>query len=94
MSFWKKKKLLKVNTFFFLIFLIFFFYFPSYDITFSKFFYSEGHFLSERYTLIKNLRSFFKDFMVFFSLSALFLLLLNYSSKKIKKKIFYLLDTN
>ena len=86
MFFLLKKKILKINTFFFFTFFIFFLYFPEYDITFSNFFYNDGQFLSERYTLIKDLRSLFKDFMVFFALGALFLLLLSYFLRKIKKK--------
>jgi len=85
MLFLIKKKILKINTFFFFAFLTFFLFFPEYDITFSNFFFNDGQFLSERYTLIKDLRSLFKDFMVFFALVAFFLLLLSYFFRKIKK---------
>ncbi len=90
MLFWIKRNILKINTFFFVIFSFFFLCFPEYDITFSNFFFSGGQFLSERFTLIKDLRSFFKNFMVFFSLGAFFLLIVNYLLKKKKKNTFTL----
>ena len=89
MLFWIKKNILEINTFFFVIFSLFFLCFPEYDITFSNFFFSGGQFLSERFALIKDLRSFFKDSMVFFSLGAFFLLIVSYFKKKIKKKTLF-----
>jgi lipid A 4'-phosphatase len=90
MLFWIKRNILKINTFFFVIFSLFFLCFPEYDIIFSNFFFSDGQFLSERLTLIKDLRSFFKDFMVLFSLSAFFLLVVSFLLKKIKGTTFTL----
>lgn len=91
MLFWTKRNILKINTFFFVIFSFFFLCFPEYDITFSNFFFSDGQFLSEKFTLIKDLRSFFKDFMIFFSIVAFSLLIFFYLLKKIKKKSIFTL---
>ena len=91
MLLWTKRNILKVNTFLFVIFSFFFLCFPEYDITFSNFFFSDGQFLSEKFTLIKDLRSFFKDFMIFFSIVAFSLLVFFYLLKKIKKKSIFTL---
>ena len=80
------KKVLLTNTFFFAFFVLLFFLFPNLDIHFSKLFFNEEKFISEKYIFVKNLRSFLKDLMVFISV---FSLLLIVAGILLKKKVFF-----
>ena len=81
------KKVLLTNTFFFAFFVLLFFLFPNLDIHFSKLFFYEEKFISEKYIFIKNLRSFLKDFMIVISVFSLLLILAGILFKK--KKCFF-----
>ena len=81
------KKVLLTNTFFFAFFVLLFFLFPNLDIHFSKLFFYEEKFISEKHIFIKNLRSFLKDFMIVISV---FSLLLIVAGLLFKKKVFFL----
>lgn len=80
------KKVLLTNTFFFAFFVLLFFLFPNLDIHFSKLFFYEEKFISEKHIFIKNLRSFLKDFMIVISV---FSLLLIVAGILLKKKVFF-----
>ena len=80
------KKVFLINTFFFAFFVLLFFLFPNLDIHFSKLFFYEEKFISEKYIFVKNLRSFLKDLMVFISV---FSLLLIVAGILLKKKVFF-----
>ena len=83
------KKVLLTNTFFFAFFVLLFFLFPNLDIHFSKLFFYEEKFISEKHIFIKNLRSFLKDFMIVISVFSLLLIVACMIFKK-KKKVFFL----
>ena len=83
------KKVLLTNTFFFAFFVLLFFLFPNLDIHFSKLFFYEEKFISEKHIFIKNLRSFLKDFMIVISVFSLLLIVGGLLFKK-KKKVFFL----
>ena len=83
------KKVLLTNTFFFAFFVLLFFLFPNLDIHFSKLFFYEEKFISEKHIFIKNLRSFLKDLMVVVSVFSLLLIVTGILIKK-KKKVFFL----
>ena len=83
------KKVLLTNTFFFAFFVLLFFLFPNLDIHFSKLFFYEEKFISEKHIFIKNLRSFLKDFMIVISVFSLLLIVAGILFKK-KKKVFFL----
>ena len=83
------KKVLLTNTFFFAFFVLLFFLFPNLDIHFSKLFFYEEKFISEKHIFIKNLRSFLKDFMIVISVFSLLLIVACMMFKK-KKKVFFL----
>ena len=83
------KKVLLTNTFFFAFFVLLFFLFPNLDIHFSKLFFYEEKFISEKHIFIKNLRSFLKDLMVVISVFSLLLIVACMIFKK-KKKVFFL----
>ena len=80
------KKVLLTNTFFFAFFVLLFYLFPNLDIHFSKLFFYEEKFISEKHIFIKNLRSFLKDFMIVISV---FSLLLIVAGILLKKKVFF-----
>ena len=80
------KKVLLTNTFFFAFFVLLFFLFPNLDIHFSKLFFYEEKFISEKHIFVKNLRSFLKDLMIFISV---FSLLLIVAGILLKKKVFF-----
>ena len=80
------KKVFLINTFFFAFFVLLFFLFPNLDIHFSKLFFYEEKFISEKYIFVKNLRSFLKDLMIFISV---FSLLLIVAGILLKKKVFF-----
>ena len=82
------KNVFLVNSLFF-FFVVFFFKFPEFDIFFSKMFFYEEQFISERFVYIKQLRSFLKNLMIIISIASLFLLLSNFIYKKKKKKSFF-----
>ena len=82
-------RLLIANTIFFCLNLLFFLLFPNVDIFFSNFFYINDVFLDYHFLIIRKLRTFLKNFMIFFSLSSLFLLILiklNHSQKVLNYK--------
>ena len=82
-------RLLIANTIFFCLNLLFFLLFPNVDIFFSNFFYINDAFLDYHFLIIRKLRTFLKNFMIFFSLSSLFLLILiklNHSQKVLNYK--------
>ena len=81
------KKVLLTNTFFFAFFVLLFFLFPNLDIHFSKLFFYEEKFISEKHIFIKNLRSFLKDFMIVISVFSLLLIVAGILFKK--KKVFF-----
>ena len=76
------KKIFILNTLFFILFALFFYLFPRYDITFSNFFFTNNLFISEKYKVIKDLRSFLKDLMVIFPVTVLLLLIINHFFKR------------
>ncbi|MBD23005.1 MAG: hypothetical protein CL572_05025 [Alphaproteobacteria bacterium] len=78
------KNILILNTFFFLFFLLFFFLFPKFDIFFSKLFFYEGKFISEKINFIRDLRSLLKDLMIIISILSLLILSINFFYKKKK----------
>ncbi len=82
------KKVFLINTFFFAFFVLLFFLFPNLDIHFSKLFFYEEKFISEKHIFIKNLRSFLKDLMVVISVFSLLLIVASILFKK-KKKVFF-----
>ena len=82
------KNVFLVNSLFFFFFVVFFFKFPEFDIFFSKMFFYEEQFISERFVYIKQLRSFLKNLMIIISIASLFLLLSNFIYKKKKKNLF------
>lgn len=82
------KKVLLTNTFFFAFFVLLFFLFPNLDIHFSKLFFYEEKFISEKHIFIKNLRSFLKDFMIVISVFSLLLIVAGILFKN-KKKVFF-----
>ena len=81
------KKVLIVNTLFFFFFVLFFILFPKFDIFFSKLFFFEEKFISEKYVFIRSLRSFLKDSMIVFSIVSFLLIMVNFFFKKKKKPI-------
>ena len=83
------KKVLLTNTFFFAFFVLLFFLFPNLDVHFSKLFFYEEKFISEKHIFIKNLRSFLKDFMIVISVFSLLLIVAGILFKKKKKSIFF-----
>ena len=78
----KLKNLLVINSFFFLFHNLFFI-FPKSDIYFSNLFFENSLFISEKYSLIKTLRSFLKDYG--FNSHYFALILLFYYSKRSNK---------
>ena len=88
------KKIFILNTLFFLLFTLFFYLFPNYDITFSNFFFTNNLFISEKYEVIKDLRSFLKNSMVIFPVTILLLLVIHQFLKakyNIKQRVKYAL---
>ena len=81
------KKVLIVNTLFFFFFVLFFILFPKFDILFSKLFFFEEKFISEKYVFIRSLRSFLKDSMIVISIVSFLLIMVNFFFKKKKKPI-------
>ena len=81
------KKVLLTNTFFFAFFVLLFFLFPNLDIHFSKLFFYEEKFISEKHIFIKNLRSFLKHFMIGISVFSLLQIVAGIHFKK--KKVFF-----
>jgi len=85
------KKLFFVNSFLFLLFFFIFLIFPNLDIYISEFFFVEEKFISEKYTLIKVLRTFLKNLMIIFPILAIFFLIFIRINKNklifLKKKI-------
>lgn len=69
-------RLLIGNTIFFAFNILFFLLFPKFDIFFSNFFYINDAFLDNDFKIIRTLRTFLKNFMIFFSLFSLFLFFL------------------
>ena len=81
------KKVLIVNTLFFFFFVLFFILFPKFDIFFSKLFFFEEKFISDKYVFIRSLRSFLKDSMIAISIVSFLLIMVNFFFKKKKKPI-------
>ena len=81
------KKVLIVNTLFFFFFVLFFILFPKFDIFFSKLFFFEEKFISDKYVFIRSLRSFLKDSMIVISIVSFLLIMVNFFFKKKKKPI-------
>ena len=81
------KKVLIVNTLFFFFFVLFFILFPKFDILFSKLFFFEEKFISDKYVFIRSLRSFLKDSMIVISIVSFLLIMVNFFFKKKKKPI-------
>tara|TARA_B100001029_G_C14932803_1_gene378655 strand:+ start:168 stop:860 length:693 start_codon:yes stop_codon:yes gene_type:complete len=78
--------LLYYNTVFFLIFAFIFIFFPEIDIYLSNLFFLDSVFISEKFLLIKKLRTFMKDTMVIIPVLALLYLVFNYFNQKQKIK--------
>jgi lipid A 4'-phosphatase len=76
------KKLFFVNSFIFLLFFLIFLIFPNLDIYISEFFFVEEKFISEKYTLIKVLRTILKNSMIIFPIMSVFFLILIKINKK------------
>ena len=81
------KKLFIVNTLFFFFFVLFFILFPEFDIFFSKLFFFEEKWISDKYVFIRSLRSFLKDLMIVFSITSFLLIVVNNILKKKKQPI-------
>lgn len=81
------KKVLIVNTLFFFFFVLFFILFPKFDIFFSKLFFFEEKFISDKYVFIRSLRSFLKDSMIVISIVSFLLIMVNFFFKNKKKPI-------
>ena len=65
----------KIVNILFILFTILFIMFPILDIHISKYFFTEGKFISEKYTFIEVLRSNLKVIMIIIPILSLFLLL-------------------
>ena len=88
------KKIFILNTLFFILFALIFYLFPSYDITFSNFFFTNNLFISEKYEAIKDLRNLLKDSMVMFPVTVLLFLIIHHFFKakyNMKQRIKYAL---
>ncbi len=70
------KNLFFYNTLFFFLFFLTFLSFPELDIFLSNLFFIEKLFISEKYIIIKYLRSFLKDLMIMIPILAILLLLI------------------
>ena len=84
MKFLKIKNLFYINTILFFLFFIFFLIFPKFDITFSKLYFENDVFISERIVFIKILRTFLKNLMIIIPIILLIFFLLDYY-KRLKK---------
>ncbi len=80
------KRLFLYNSFLFFFFFLLFLIFPRLDIYLSNFFFIQGSFISEKYIIIKDLRNFLKNLMIFIPFVAIALLLINMINKKQKVK--------
>ncbi len=78
------KSLFFFNTVLLILFSLIFLFFPDLDILLSKYFFYEGKFISEKYTFIKTLRKYLKEFMVFIPILSLFFLI-SYSINRRQK---------
>lgn len=86
------KKIFFVNSLIFFFFIIVFLIFPNLDIYISEFFFVEEKFISEKYTLIKVLRTFLKNTMIIFPILSVFFLILIKINKN--KSIFSIKKNN
>ncbi len=84
MKFLKIKNLFYINTILFFFFFIFFLIYPKFDITFSRLFFENDVFISERIVFIKILRTFLKNLMIIVPIILLILFLFDYY-KRLKK---------
>ena len=83
------KRVFFYNTSTFIFFGLLFLFFPSLDIYFSNLFFSENQFISEKYKIIKVLRVYLKNLMIFIPVLSLIILFVNFINKRqnIKKLI-------
>lgn len=80
------KKVFLYNTIIFIFFGLLFIFFPKLDIYISNFFFIDNKFISEKYPLIKVLRVYLKNLMIFFPVLSLIILLVSFVYKKKKKR--------
>lgn len=76
------KKVLIINTYFCILVTLLFLCFPNLDIYFSKLFFLDNKFISEKFLFIKDLRDVLKNFMIFISIISIFVLLMTHINKK------------
>ena len=76
------KKIFVYNTSVFIFFGLIFLFFPSTDIFLSKFFFVENKFISEKYTIIKVMRTYLKNLMIIIPVLSLIILFINFINKK------------
>ena len=76
------KRVLFYNTSTFIFFGLLFLFFPSLDIYFSNLFFSENQFISEKYKIIKVLRAYLKNLMIFIPVLSLIILFINFINKR------------
>tara|TARA_A100001015_G_scaffold311448_1_gene414727 strand:- start:1645 stop:2394 length:750 start_codon:yes stop_codon:yes gene_type:complete len=87
MLFFRKKQstaslIFIINTFFFFFFFFLFSIFPELDIKVAKLFFFDGVFLSEKYEIIKFVRTFLKNIMILIPVISIIYLLFVYINKK------------
>ncbi len=76
------KRVFFYNTSTFIFFGLLFLFFPSLDIYFSNLFFSENQFISEKYKIIKVLRAYLKNLMIFIPVLSLIILFINFINKR------------
>ena len=82
------KRLFFCNSLLFFFFFFLFLIYPRLDIYLSGFFFAQENFISEQYLIIKDLRSFLKNFMIFIPFLALGLLCKDMFDRKKNRKRF------